>query len=184
MISDLPLLYRTHYELSELMQIPSQWNKLIFVTRNPKELLFRSFFLTSPSTPTPDLQFIQSFLDTYLKAFEVYNSWSTENRTLVLYEDFIEHGDDILCNLLKFMGEPAIYLSDFMEHKEYYTNQILQSYQSLQEHNKGGSSSIGGSKAIYYTKNIPCEVLKEIDQYIQEKAPFVWEQYIKRFETP
>jgi hypothetical protein len=66
LISDEPLLYRTHYWFAELMRVPSRFNKLIFITRNPKELLFRQFFLKSPACKIPDLQYIETFFDDYL----------------------------------------------------------------------------------------------------------------------
>jgi len=183
LISDIPLLYRTHYEFTELMQVPSKLNKLIFVTRNPKELIYRKFFLQAPHSENPDRQFLEEFLNAYLEAFEVYEAWDSNTRTIVFYEDFIIHDNEILLNLLQFMDEPPVYLEDFFYNKQEYMSRLLQSYTTQHTHNLGGSSSRDGPKAIYYTKDASPEVLKSIDEFLQKKAPQIWEKYLKCFET-
>lgn len=184
LISSIPLLYRTHYEFSLLMRVPSKLNKLIFVTRNPKELLFREFFLKSTSTVEPDSQFIETFLKRYLQAFKVYDSWFVENRRLVFYEDFINQGDEILVQLLQFMDEEPKYLDDFITNKQEYMSIMLESYARQHKRNSGGlSSSTDGPKSIYYTKNASLEILTYIDEYIEKEAPKIWELYLKRFQV-
>ena len=183
LISDIPLLYRTHYQFVELMDVPSQHNKLVFATRNPKELLYRKFFLQASSSENPDPQFIEEFLNKYLKAFDVYDSWFPENRMIVFYEDFIDHEDDILLQLLYFMEEPPVFLDDFLKNKLEYMFRLLESYTNQHTHNSGGASSREGPKPIYYTRNASPETLMYIDKYLQTAAPQTWENYLKQFQT-
>lgn len=181
-ISDKPLLFRTHDAFLELMQVPSDQNKLIFITRNPKELMYRAFFLQTPSAQDPDPQFIKDFLNSYLWVFKVYDTWFPENRTLVFYEDFIVSGDDILVDLLSFMNEEPVYLTEFLNNKKAYMSKILESYAKQHTSNGGGSSSSGGPKAIYYTRNADPETLLYIDEYIENTEPLIWEKYLKKFQ--
>jgi hypothetical protein len=67
LITETPLLYRTHYEFAQLKLVPSKINQLIFITRNPKELLYRKFFLEYSTSSYPTVSYIQNFLKEYLK---------------------------------------------------------------------------------------------------------------------
>lgn len=183
LVSDRPLLYRTHYQFNELLKVPSKVNKLIFVTRNPKELIYRKFFLTNPQTENPDSDFIEDYLRYYLNAFEVYDGWYSKNRKLVYYEEFIVNDDEILLQLLDFMNEQPVFLDDYIVNKQEYLSRLLQSYSNQHKHNSGGSSSKDGPKAIYYTRNASKETLKFIDSYIMSKAPQIWYNYLNRYAT-
>lgn len=183
LISDTPLLYRTHFQFDKLMQVPSEINKLIFVTRNPKELIYRKFFLQASPLENPDAQFIEDFLIRYLKAFEVYEAWNPNNRRLIFYEDFIAHDNEILLQLLQFMEEPPIFLEDFIINKQEYISRLLESYAQQHKRNFGGSSSKNGPKEIYYTNNASPENLRFIDEYLKKKKPKIWNKYLKRFKT-
>lgn len=182
LVSDIPLLYRTHYEISELMKVPSTQNKLIFITRNPKELIYRKFFLQTPVSENPDIEFIADYLDEYLESFKIYDTWFPDNRMVVYYEDFILQDDQILLQLLQFINEPPVYIDDFLEHKQEYLLRLLQSYSNQHTHNNGGSSSQNKPKAIYYTQNASHKTLKSIDDFIIARAPIIWEKYLKRYK--
>lgn len=184
LISDIPLLYRSHYEFAKLMQVPFELNKLIFATRNPKELIYRSFFLqASQSDEEPNDQFIEEFLNWYLQAFEVYEAWCPSTRRIVFYEDFIINDESILLELLRFMDEEPLFFEDFLNNKQEYLSRLLLSYADQHKHNLGGSSSKEGPKPIYYTKNASPERLRFIEGFFLKNAPEIWEKYLKRFET-
>lgn len=182
MVSDEPLLYRTHESFS-LREVPSEANKLIFITRNPKELLFREFYLNAPSSEIPSQEFINQFLDSYLINFYVFHSWSDENKYLGFYEDFIDYETEQFLNLLDFMQEEPTYLEDFLAHKEEYISKLLESYQTQHAGVKGGASSKNGPKEIYYSRDVPKKTLKYIDNYIKKSAPAIWKRYLIRFQT-
>ncbi len=183
LISKTPLLYRTHYAFKQLMKIPSEKNSLIFLTRNPKELLYRKFFLEFPSEKNPDVEFIENFSDLYLQSFFLYNSWNEKNRKLLFYEDFIQNKEEILLKLLQFMKEPPLYWSDFLTNQQGYLEKLHTSYTNQHIHNLGGISSRKGPQRIFYTKDADLETLCYIDQYLQRVAPLIWEMHLKQFAT-
>lgn len=183
LVSQEPLMYRTHDDFEKLRKIPSHANRLIFVTRNPKELIFRKFSLQNSNYDAPDLSLIDEFLNSYIEAFAIYDAWEPQNRYLVFYEDFIRDGDQILLSLLDFMGEKPLFFEDYQMHKEEYLNDLLDSYKAQHEKNRGGASSEDGPKEIYYTKTAPVEALLQIDACIEKRAPLIWERYLKRFRT-
>ena len=184
LVSDTPLLYRTHYEVDKLLQVRSERNQLIFLTRNPKELLFRAFFLQNPSLTDPDVEFIDAFLNRYLQAFEVYDAWCSKNRVLIFYEDFIDQEEETLIHLLDFMGEKPTYLDDFRINKQEYMSRSLESYAQQHRHNSGGFSAVRGPQKIYYSINARSATLAYIDDSIKRAAPSIWEKYLKRFQSP
>jgi|GEM_PF-1824264 hypothetical protein len=181
LVSKSPLFYRTHYNLDALRQIHSDQNKLIFVTRNPRELLLRAFFLTSPTTDCPDPEFIAEFLTYYMSVFQVYDSWCPENRFLIFYEDFIEHSDERLLQILTFIDEAPLFLDDFLRNKQEYTARLLESYTQQHKKNSGGLSSAESPQPIFYSKKMTEETLRYLDECIEKACPLIWEKYLKRF---
>lgn len=180
LVSRLPLVYRTHHFQSNIVQLRTDWNKLIFLTRNPKELLYRR---VARSKEKPSNQEIEQFFNYYLTTFEGYDSWDEDNKMLVFYEDFIQNGDEILLNILSFIGEEPVFFNDYIEHKEEYLQRMLQSYQEQHGIETAGISSQNGPKAIHYTASVPVEDLQALDRYIEQRAPHLWNNYLKRFAT-
>lgn len=183
LVSDIPLLYRTHYELDELQRIPATCNQLIFLTRNPKELIFRAYRLAHPGGESPDFAFIDSFLRKYLAPFKVYDAWDSNNKILIYYEDLIANENKILLDVLRFMGVSPTYLEDFISNKEEYKKRALDSYQKQHQGNNGGVSSVGCPKPIFYSQHARPEILSLIDEYIIKTEPNLWELYLKRFAS-
>jgi hypothetical protein len=181
--SDIPLLYRAHYELDELGRVPSIDNQLIFLTRNPKELIFRAYRVAYPQGGEPDFAFIESFLRSYLAPFKVYDSWDSNNKMLIYYEDLIANENKILLDVLNFMGVIPAYLEDFISNKVEYKQRALDSYKKQHVENNGGASSVGEPKAIFYSQHARPEILSLIDEYIARTEPNLWELYLKRFES-
>ena len=183
LVSSKPLLYRTHYEFRELSQVSSLCNQLIFLTRNPKELLFRAHLLHSSEEEEPSPSFIENFLREYLVPFKVYESWDANHKMLVYYEDLIGDQDQILLDILDFMKISPTYFEDFIKNKEKYMERLLTSYKEQHAHNRGGSSSRGGPKAIFYSRNAKAETLRYIDAYLMRSEPDIWNLYLKRFAS-
>lgn len=183
LISEYPLLYRTHYHHDELKGIPTEKNKLIFVLRNPKELIYRQFFLQGTSLPDPNPEFIAEFLKKYLNIVKAYDSWCSKTRMIVYYEDFIAHEDETVLQILQFMEEPPVFLDDYLNNKQEYMFRLLTSYAKQHTDNSGGISSSHGPMPIFYTRNASIETLKSIDRYLKTNAPKIWTNYLNRFET-
>ena len=183
LLSHVPILYRAH-DASKLKGVVSKKNKLIFSTRNPKELLFRAFYLTASPPKKPSKAFIRKFISGYLQNFRMFHSWDPKNRYLIFYEDFINHETLELSKILRFMGEETPYIEDFKANKEAYLKRLFESYQMQHNVVNGGASSLQGPRAIHYTKNVPRNVLKSIDMALIKAAPLIWKKYLRRFRTP
>ena len=180
LVSTIPFIYRTHCP-KELSGLSLKSSKLIFLTRNLKELLFRKFFISC----VDDLEEknVKIFIRQYLNRFLAYESWNHENRFLVYYEDYIlQENEELLLNILNFIGEEPSFFDDFLEHKEEYLWTILQSYRD-QHKDRHGNSSINGPRINYWAKNTNPEILKAIDEILEDQEPLIFEKYLKRFRT-
>ncbi|MBM3201444.1 MAG: sulfotransferase domain-containing protein [Chlamydiae bacterium] len=178
LVSDNPLLYRTHLPNGLIKKVPRDKNKLIFLTRNPKEILFRSLLLKEMRETDKR---IWNFIDNYLEYFNLYESFHKTNRKLIFYEDFIHHHEEILLDVLDFMNEPATFWEDFILNKNFYFSSILSSYKDQHRSVDGGKSSQNGATEKFYSLDISKELLKKIDLYIQKAAPKIWEDHLSRF---
>ncbi|MCC6127971.1 MAG: sulfotransferase domain-containing protein [Chlamydiae bacterium] len=183
LVDQRPLLYRTHFSLNELRQVSSLCNRLIFLMRNPKELLFRAHRLAHPNQKEPDTLFIQKFLDECLAPFKVYESWNPVNRMLIYYEDLIIDENKVFLEALDFMRVDPTFFEEFIRNKEEYMKCLLESYSKQHVRKRGGESSVGGVKEIFYSQDVNPEILKGIDRYLMQREPNLWNLYLKRFES-
>lgn len=178
-----PFLYRTHHA-SVVKNFSSKKNKLILLSRNFKELLFRRFTIKSIN----DLKKtnVKDFIDKYIDRFKVYDSWDPDHRYLVFYEDFIDQkNDEILLDILCFIEEEPIFYYQYLMNKEEYHQKIRDNY--VYQHKKdpvpAGLSSKSGPELIYYSKNKDLRLLRRIDGFFEKEAPIIWEKYLKRFAS-
>ncbi|MEX0961850.1 MAG: sulfotransferase domain-containing protein [Simkaniaceae bacterium] len=180
-ISEKPFYYKTHrYQL--VQRAPAKYEKLILLTRNPKELLFRWFDIScSEDLRKPE---IKTFLNNFIGKFLVFENWNSQNRFHVYYEDAITDLNDTLSKLIDFINPSTpVSWDDFLSNQETYLDQIRTNYVS-QYGGICGKSSISRPKTIHYTEGKDRELLRSIDKFIKARNPTIWNKYLKRFETP
>jgi hypothetical protein len=179
-ISDIPFIYRSHAPIPK-KKMPSDFSKIILLTRNPKELIFR--FFSPSSIESINSSKVNSFLDEYISRFISFEEYDKNHRLLLFYEDLISQMDAVLLTSLEFLEEDPAFMEDYLLNKSEYLEVILSSYQKQHAGAHGGSSSLQGPTPIYYTKNKDPELLRYLDQKIKDKNPEIWRKYLKRFKT-
>ncbi len=185
LISNTPFLYTTH-SYAEARAAPPTFNKLILVERNLKELLFRNFTITQKEDLLkPDLQ---EFINMYLKNFETFDNWPSQNRLLVLYEDTIGNLNKTLSDLLNFTNPtPPFFFEEYTANQKKYTDAIYNNYVKNQYTGNSqkyhGISAKEGPQAIFYSKDQDPNLLQSIDTILEKKNPKIWNKYLKRFAT-
>jgi hypothetical protein len=183
-VSDVPFLYRIHEPGGISVGTNGTWgnyNRFILLSRNPKELLCRTFSITQKS----DLhrRDVESFIKYYLSRFRKLESWAADKRLCVFYEDVISELDDTLLNILEFLGEEPRFMDDYIEHKAEYIDAVFNNYRDRYHTVKGGVSSLEGAKVTFYTQDKDVELLEYMDQVIEAHDPLIWKKYLKRFKT-
>lgn len=179
-ISTKPFGYRTHKYIDVTEGSPG-FDKLIFIVRSFKELIFREFDIID----IKDFhnKEVQNYIENYIKCFEAYDSWPVNKRLLVFYEDMCVDLVHVLSKAIHFINPSTqIFMEDFMYHQEEYLSAIRSSY--IAQHQKHhGKSSSKGRKAVYYTQNQKAYLLKYLDSIVERENSTIWEKYLKRFAT-
>jgi len=180
--SKQPILH-THYPYHHLTNYSKTDNKLIFILRNPKEYLIRRAreqertseelhtFITNPNS-------ISHYMG-YLLFFE---SWDEDQRLLIYYEDLVDDCRSTMLKVLKFLEESPDRLDPFIENKSFHEERLLKYYNRI--HRKGGGSMSKGRDLVYHSRNVPQNILKQIDNHIQDNYPNYWNHYFVRFKEP
>lgn len=178
-VSNTPFLYRTH-EFEDVEKASPDFVKLILLTRNYKELLLRGFQIRR----TADLSSkeVQAYINRYINNFRVFDKWSEKERLLIFYEDTINDFDTLLLSTVEFLNLSPLFWDDFVANKEKYLNDIYTSYTN-QHGGKNGLSARKGQKEIFYSQDSDPRLLKALDVIFRAKDPYIWETYLKRFET-
>lgn len=180
LVSDTPLFYRTHEPVT-LENAPSDFKQLILLARNYKELLFRSVNINKFNGINRHA--VQSFLDNYLSFFRAFDKWPEEERLVLFYEDLVDDLNGSLLSLLDFLNIAPLFWDDYLENQEHYLQKIYTTY--VNQHGRlHGNSSKHGLRKEFYSANKDYKLRKAIDQIMKQKDPYIWETYLKRFETP
>jgi hypothetical protein len=136
---------------------------LIFVVRNPKECMTRHF---GRSPNRNDLINGEYFIN-----LRAYDEWNPDKRLLVRYEDLVVKPQEVARQLLTFLGDPDTYFNEFFDNYEFHKSRALSIY------SQEGSRS-KGSDVLFHSKKIDSEYLKQIDAWIAELHPTLWEKYL------
>ena len=178
LISNTPFAYRTHNP-RDVSSANRNFEKLILITRNPKELLFNRFEIKDITDVTHN-QNIERYLREYFQRFEVFLNWPENKRMLILYEDMIGSLENYLIDACKFIGEEKLFWDDFIMNKDFYLSQMREDYIS-QHHDGRGASSLGEPKPIFHTIKQDKDLLKQLDEHLREMDPKIWQLFLSRF---
>lgn len=158
--------------------------KIMLIIRNYKECIYRhhehsendlttqSYFhlITSEinNNPNNPNNYIASIL-----GFDKY----TYPKFLTYYEDIISDTPKELKKLFDFLEIENIKVyNDFIENLEYHKQK------SFDLHHVSSKTHGEVSKNKFYSQDKPLEQKQEIDKYIEEHFPSMWEKYLKRYK--
>ena len=153
-----------------LIKIPDTGKDLlILMLRNPKECMIRHFG-RSPNRN-------ELINGEYFINLRTYDEWNPEKRLLVRYEDLILKPQEVARQLLTFLGDPDTYFNEFFDKYEFHKNRALTIYSQ-----EGPCSK--GNDVLFHSKKIDREYLKQIDAWIAELHPVLWERYLSVYAEP
>lgn len=107
---------------------------------------------------------------------ELYDSWPSDRRLLIYYEDLLSNPKQVLAELVEFLGEDDHLLRPFMKNYEKHQETMLTAYQG-----KHGTFS-QGKDLHYHSKKAPPQVIHDMDEYVKKKYPYLWNKYLMRYE--
>jgi hypothetical protein len=145
---------------------------LILLLRNYKEVIPRH----CGNLTVDMLKDSAHFQKYYFTNLRIYDSWHPEKRLLIYYEDLINNPEQTLIELLNFLGESTQYLNEFLLDYNTHKRKAIEIYQAC-----NGTSVTKGDSTIHHSKQMSTLEKKQIDDYIKEAYPDLWNPYLSRY---
>ena len=177
-----------------IQAVNSAHNKLMMSLRNYKEKLARGYVAQLGSKKLTEEEILQldyiSFLEDEIynekQAFRelidrlmVFEKWNKKNKLLLYYEELIENPETQFRKALLFLNESLAPLSELMVHFEEHKESIINYYQD----SRGARCVTKGEDTLFYSKLMPQDRLKAIDQFVEKKYPVIWKKYLSRYAS-
>ena len=109
----------------------------------------------------------------------VFEKWNKKNKLLLYYEELIENPETQFRKALLFLNESLAPLSELMVHFEEHKESIINYYQD----SRGARCVTKGEDTLFYSKLMPQDRLKAIDQFVEKKYPVIWKKYLSRYAS-
>lgn len=177
LISKDPVLYFSH-KCSELINRMKDQDTMVYLLRNPHELLIREIpDLCAETVQLPKSKIELTRFITLLQTYEL----NKYKKKIIYYEDLISDTESIILDIMKFINETPVFLDDYRVNKEMYFQKIRDIYKV--RHQQGGLSFKDGKpQAIHYSKNADPDLLIAIDKELKNMAPELYRKYLTRYE--
>lgn len=144
---------------------------LIFILRNPKECIARTQYASF--SELLDSLWGNSYQHRiYFENLAFFDSWPTERRYLIYYEDLITKPRETLAGILAFLHEPDTRLDQFMHEYQHHKEKCLSLY-------SGATSR--GSDPLFHSKKLSAAYRKQVDTWIADAYPDLWHTYLHRY---
>ena len=164
-------LWCTHSpRLERLMS--DETNRLIVPLRNYKELILRYTRHLGEKERLKALNDV-TYYQRYLGYVKYYDSWNEKTRLLYYYEDMMTKTEETLRSILKFIDEPLDKLPEFIQNLPQHRRKCFI---------KTPGRAISYGELIYYSKNIPKDVLVNMDTIMKREAGDLYDKYLKRYQ--
>jgi hypothetical protein len=145
-------------------------DKLILIVRNPKEALSRhggreitcQVLQGDGSKGNSDPRI-------YFKNIAVYDSWNPEKRLLIFYEDLLAKPIQTIITVLIFLESSFDKIDSFVANYKLHKKNAIKLYKA---------SESKGNDLLYHSKMIAPDHRKQIDAWINELYPHIWQTYL------
>ncbi len=172
-------IYHAHYP--HLIKNISKRNKLVMTTRSYRELIIKWSKLNCKSE-LKNLDLSQKTINQLLEYYDFFESWPSENRQLINYEEMVGNPELALSKVLDFLDEPKDKLNVFLKNLEHYRELGISIYQNRQAL-RGGSIS-KGADLTFHSKTVSQVMLDEIDSAVESAAtPYIWNKYLAKYKV-
>jgi hypothetical protein len=175
--------FRTHCEKSmkgSFKKIPafSKRNKLVFLTRNYKEIFPRRVRIRSNSDDwNSALRTSRFILYDYMRKIAFFDKWDPENSMLIYYEDLISNPEEIITKLAEFLDVPSQRLSSYLENQKELRKKSFDYYAA-----KVPTGTVTtGNETKFHSLTLEKEIIGRIDSIIHSLNPRLAEKYLSRY---
>ena len=159
---------------------------LIVVVRNYKECIIRHKCYNISNTMLNE-QWMQDFSNAvngdvsvvdYIGCLACFHVWSGK-KLMLYYEDILDDPRGFLTTLSDFLGVGLSRIPGFMAEYEKHRKQSVSVYEGLSTTTK---SFTRGKAKKFHSKLLTKEERLELDRIVREKHPYLFQEYLKRYE--
>jgi hypothetical protein len=154
-----------------ICKVTPKRDKLILVVRDYKECILREL-RDLPSA----MRSLQDPDCSYFQNLKIYDRWNSKNRLLIYYEDFVKNPKEVLGQLLEFLQEEPILLTEFMEQYETWRERSLAFYK-----NHVGPTESEGIDLHHHANQISDSQLTAMDECVRSHYPHLWTTYLSHY---
>ncbi len=156
-----------------------QFNKekdtLILILRNYKDVFLRKKQNFSLNEKTK--KEISLFFNGYYKLIELFESWDTERKILLYYDELIDPACSFLYRIAHLIDAERDSIEKFVEQRRAHEELCKHALRTM-HHFKLPS----GKDTQYYTRKHSKHVLQYLDTLAEKKAPLLFHKYLHRFQ--
>jgi len=174
--------FRTHCEKNMGKALPrigtfSKQNKLIFLTRNYKEIFARHMGTRrQPHFEVAKIK-LRFILDDYLKKIVFYDQWDEANRLFLYYEDLITKPEETIRIVAQFVGASQERVQMYFDN---YDLNRQKSFKFYQKHVVFGAKSTG-NETKFHSLKLNDKQKAELDTIIVKTNPKMANRYLQRY---
>jgi len=162
------ILFKEHFSKNCKSFDPNS-DSLVFVIRNYKECIFRH----NKKRALNSVDYRKSEMQKYLDNLKFYDEWSGK-KVMLYYEDLIVNFKKYYMPILDIVSV------DRKEHNGLFANLAYHKNACLKQYDKVCGSQSKGKTAIFHSKTLPKNLIKEMDKYAK-KDKELYSRYLTRY---
>lgn len=165
-------------EMNFFKEYDSEKEFLIFIVRNPKEVLIRDAGDLLLQKGLEQIMHIPLrsgyYFSSYFANLDIYDQWNPANKILIYYEDLILQPEKVLSEILLFLNnESDDKLNSFLKDIERHISIALNVYKY------NGISESQGSDVLYHSRALPLRFRVLIENTMRKIDLEIWNKYLK-----
>ncbi len=153
-------------------------DKLIFILRDYKECTSSHFH----SKQAIKRMLLASSAH-YFTILDLYDSWSPENKILILYSDLVLNPQKVLEQLAEFFDISDRNFDTLIENIDFHRERLRSLYSREFKTPKSIENGYSKSALTYHQKKLPESFWEEIDDILLKKYPDLCEKYVERIRN-
>lgn len=143
---------------------------LIFLVRNPKEVLIRHNHVNLDEVMTFPRQ---EEYARYFNNLKIFAGWPANKKILIYYEDLMTNPRAVLERILLFLGDSIEPLDDFFKNYQKHKEIALDIYKY------NGDSETRGEDLLHHSRKVPESMRRKFDVWLKLHYHRLWRDILK-----
>jgi hypothetical protein len=175
-----PYIHRTHY--AYLFNPPyfdyappnPKEDLLLVLVRDPVESAIRTYMHEGDKPYSWMMsELSKKGYEALEDALQFFDSWPSERRLLIYYEDQMLYPREMIEKIVCFIGESTDNVDEFIENIDHHRATTLALYDKPMSQ---------GKDLTYHARSLSKRQVKQLRATIEASMPLLWERYLSRYE--